>query len=176
MGRRASAPALRALLVAVSISGASGCAVVDAQYFVHGTVWRKDGGRVPLAGATATVPQCVPRENPTEIVTADSEGRFAVKCWYGGMCLFFLWCPGVAVPDTTLTFSARGFKPESVKLLGKRSDDRVVQGRCDTPRQRGCYQVDVLLEPEGSRDSGRPVLNPVTEVAPNPVVPRRHPE
>lgn len=140
---------MRLLAVAFLYVSAAGCiAVVDARYFVRGTVRKEGRARVPIAKATVSVPECVPRANPTEVATTDAEGKFNVECWYGGACLFPVWCPGVKVPDTTIEFASPGHKPQSVRLLGKRADGRVAQRRCDTAKEPSCYELDVTLEPE----------------------------
>ena len=140
---------MRLLAVAFLCVSTAGCfAVVDARYFARGTVRKAGRERFPIAGATVSVPACVPRANPTEVATTDAEGKFDVKCWYGGACFFPVWCPGVKVPDTTVEFASPGYKPQSVRLLGKRADGRVTQRRCDSAKEPSCYELDVTLEPE----------------------------
>ncbi len=68
------------------------------------------------------------------------------------MCFLF-WCPGVGVPDTTVEYAAHGYKPQSVRLLGKESDAHVSRARCDVRNPRNCFEIDVTLESEDDRSS-----------------------
>lgn len=144
---------VRCLRAGLLLIVTSGC-VVDGVYSVRGTVWRSGAERTPVVGASASVPRCVPRENQTETGITKTDGRYDVTCAFGGMCFLF-WCPGVGVPDTTVTFMAQGYEPRAVRLLGKESDSNVSRARCHGPDPRQCFQIDVTLEPERDRSSSQ---------------------
>jgi hypothetical protein len=126
---------------------ASACAIVDGEYRVRGGVRSLDSERAPLTGVTATVPGCaVGSADGMATATTDARGEYSFqRCVYGGMCtLLFFGCPGV--PDTTIHFAKPGYKSLSVRLLEKESDTRVSRRRC--PSERGCFEINVLLERE----------------------------
>jgi hypothetical protein len=145
----------RALLASLLL--ACGC-IADGRYHVRGVVRTAGPEVAPIAGATASVQQCVPAADAEErkgTATTGVDGEYEVACWFGGMCFLF-WCPGVGVPDTTVEFAAPGHRARAVRLLGKEPEPGVSRPQCDAPPHHNCRRIDVTLEPEGARSVTAP--------------------
>jgi hypothetical protein len=117
---------------------------------VRGVVRSAGPDAAPVAGATASVQQCVPAaraEQRKGTATTGADGEYEIGCWFGGMCLLF-WCPGVGVPDTAVDFAAPGHRSRTVRLLGREPEAGVSRPSCEAPPHLNCHGLDVTLEPE----------------------------
>lgn len=135
---RTSFPSFGVVAVTAALLLLPACWVGDGRYVIRGKVLGKsDAALKPVRGATVAVGDSPEANRKAE---TPSDGTYVVTYAVGGMF------PFVNSGNPKIAFSAPGFQPRTVDLLGSAEAGDVSRRACE-PARSDCFVLDVVLVP-----------------------------